>query len=95
MNSDSDFVKYFFAHCLEEKSSVMYKSLNYIANNLNLTLDSLFSLNKLRLKKLLSNNEFDWKINIIKELLLCKEGQMYSNLNKNEINILLNEICTN
>ena len=95
MNSNSDFVKYFFVHCLEQQSSVMYKSLSNIANNLNLTLDSLLRLNKSELKKLLSNNEIVWKSDLIKELLLFREGQLYSNLNKNEINILLNEICTN
>ena len=73
----------------------MYKNLTNVASILNLTLDNLLSLNKIKLKKLLSGNEFDWRAGIIKELLLCKEGQMFSNLNRNEIDILLNDICVN
>ena len=37
----------------------------------------------------------DWKCNLAKELLLCRERTMDCGLTVYDINLVLNEICTN
>ena len=51
INNCSDFVKYFFIHCLQDQSSVMFKNLKKIAYDLNLTINSLLNLNKSKIKE--------------------------------------------
>ena len=36
----------------------------------------------------------DWKVNIIKELLLCREGSLDCPLNSEELNDVLHTLCT-
>ena len=38
--------------------------------------------------------EMDWKSSLIVELLKCRDGAMFSNLNLFEIDLILKDLCT-
>ena len=52
------------------------------------------NLSKNKVKKLMKINT-DWRARMIKEILLCKEGQLNLNLDEWELNILFENLCTN
>ena len=89
--NNNAFIKYFFDNCIHEKSSIMYKNLNKISHDLNVSLRELFLFDKNQLKDKYCVND-NWKSKIIKELMYCKEGQLLCNFTRNEIDHILNHI---
>ena len=67
----------------------MYKTLNKISNDLNVTMNELLSFTKNQLKNKYNINN-NLKFNVIKEFMFCMEGQLASNLNKLMIDYILN-----
>ena len=93
LNHNTNFVKYFFNHCLVSESSTMYKNLRRIAYNLDITLDSLLTLSKTKMKKIM-NVEINWRANMIRELIQFRDKKLISNLNKFELDRLMIYLCT-
>ena len=93
LNHNTNLVKYFFNHCLVSESSTMYKNLRRIAYNLDITLDSLLTLSKTKMKKIM-NVEINWRANMIRELIQFRDKKLISNLNKFELDRLMIYLCT-
>ena len=84
LNNNNSFVNYFFNHCLFERSSIMYKNITKISSDVGLPMEHLTKIGKFKLKKLFSINH-NWKSEFLKELMQCRDGKLFSNLNKDEI----------
>ena len=88
---NNSFLNYIFNNCIYEKSSVMYRNLNKISHDLNITIKELLSFNNCQIKKIHCVND-NWKSNFLKELMYCREGQFVSNFSRHEIDHVLNHI---
>ena len=86
----------FFKNVLLSTSSHMSTNIHTILQYLNIISSDLFSLNKgqIRLRFENKSGEADWRCNFIKELLSIRENQLYVDLNKTEINKMLDYIST-
>ena len=91
----NEYVSFFFRNSLVCLSSYMSRNVFNIANrietNVNEILNRPLNWVKNRCKPKL---DCDWRINLIKELLMCRDGNLECNLSMIEIVDLLNEICT-
>ena len=92
LGNSNEFINQFFHHCLALKNSVMYRNIKHISVNYKLSISDLFHNRKFKLNKktIICKN---WKSNIIRELIYCRESQLLSNLSMQEINDIINEIC--
>ena len=74
----------------------MSTNIHTILQYLNIRSSDLFSLNKGRIRLLFENKsgEADWRCNLIMELLSIRENQLYVDLNKTEINIMIDYVST-
>ena len=86
----------FFKNVLLSTSSHMSTNIHTILQYLNIRSSDLFSLNKGQIRLLFENKsgEADWRCNLIKELLSIQENQLYVDLNKTEINKMLDYVST-
>ena len=71
-------------------------NVNKILKEFNIKYIKLFDMTKLELKNIIKNKieEPDWQCGIIVELLQMRDKQSFSNLNHDEINLMLHKIST-
>ena len=68
-----------------------------MARHFDLYINQLLSLSKNEIRKnVMDLEKYDerWKVNIIKELLNCKQNMFFNNLDKFEIGFILDWLCT-
>ena len=91
----NSYISFFFRNSLVSMCSYMSRNVYNIANRINTNINEIISRPlswvKARCKPKL---ECDWRVNFIKELLMCRDGTLECNLSMIEIVDLLNEICT-
>merc|ERR1711888_338982 len=77
-------------------SSYMLTNVNTILQKAEIKYFDLFQLNKFSLKKALQNRgpQPDWRSNIVRELMDIRDGQLLSNLEKDESNSMLRHTQT-
>ena len=83
--------------CLQlAKFSYMLTNVNTILQKAEIKYSDLFHINKLSLKKALQKSapQPDWRSNIVRELMDIRDGQLISNLEKEETNAMLRHIST-
>ena len=86
----------FFKNVLLSNSSYMQVNVKKILKEFNIKYIKLFDLTKRELKNIIKNKieEPDWQCGIIVELLQLRDNQSFSNLNHDEINLMLDKIST-
>ena len=96
INHTESFISNFFKNVMLANSSYMQVNVNKILNEFNINYSKLFDLSKLELKNIIKNKieEPDWQCCIIVELLQMRDKQSFSNLNHDEINLMLHKIST-
>ena len=96
LNNKNFFVKYIFENCLNNCDSIMYNNLKIISRKCLSNISNVLKLRKSFQISMLENNvhEIDWKINIIKEILKMRENVHFDILQRDEILILLYDLCT-
>ena len=74
----------------------MYNNLKIISRKCLSNISNVLKLRKSFQISMLENNvhEIDWKINIIKEILKMRENVHFDILQRDEILILLYDLCT-
>ena len=91
----SSYVSFFFRNSLVSLSSYMSRNVYNIANRINTNFCEIIRRPLSWVKnKCKPKLEYDWRINMIKELLSCRDGTLQCNLSKLEIVELMNTICT-
>ena len=96
LNHSSEFIRFIFNNCLNEASSVLYKNINQISKDTNISLSDLLKKGKPKVKiKKLFEIERDWRMEMVKELLYCRDGYLYCYLDFNEIKAILYDLCVN
>ena len=68
-----------------------------MARHFDLYINQLLSLSKNEIRKnVMDLEKYDeiWKVNIIKELLNCKQNMIFDNLDKFDIGCILDWLCT-
>ena len=95
LNNKNFFVKYIFENCLNNCDSIMYNNLKIISRKCLSNISNVLKLRKSFQISMLENNvhEIDWKINIIKEILKMRENVYVNILQRDEILILLYDLC--
>ena len=100
LSNRSKFISSIFKNCMINKNSIMYRNLIKISNDLKINdLYETLNVSKKIYKDQMWKYRYPvekWKINIIQELLKCKDAkQLHCNLNIDEISIVLNDLCIN
>ena len=96
LQHDDKFIAFFFRNCMAGLYSYMSKNIYNILNRLGLSSNDLFIYSQAKLKRLCKSGiEEDWRVSMIKELLLCRDGLLECNISRLEIIELLNYLCTN
>ena len=96
LSHSSQFIKFCFENCLNEGSSVVYKNVNRIAKDTNVSLNELLRNGKPKVKiRNLFEIDVDWRMQMVKELLYCRDGYLYCDLNFEEIKAILYDLCLN
>ena len=77
----------------------MFKNVQNISNLVKTNLRELMKLGKPRVKKIMPfrNEQLDssWKVELLKELILCREGNLNNNLSLEQNKFLIDNLCTN
>ena len=91
-----DTIKSFFENALTSNYSCMLKNINIIVPKLNMKYTDFLVSNKNEVKIKLKNteNNGDWRVESVKELLNIKDRQLDCILNNNEVAMMLKYICT-
>ena len=75
----------------------MSRNTHSICSKINLSVHDLTSTSvswiKRRVKRLVTPG--DWKCAMVRELLMCRDGDADCGLNEHEINFLLYDLCVN
>ena len=92
---ESEVIAFFFKHCIYFFNSYMCRNLNLILSKYDLTMSKFLetpanTINK-RIKQIQNVN--DWRNSVIKELMLCREGQLHCGLSPEEISCILRDVC--
>ena len=92
----NDTIKSFFENALTSNYSCMLKNINIIVHKLNMKYTDFLVSNKNEVKIHLKNteNNADWRVESVKELLNIKDRQLDCILDNNEVTMMLKYICT-
>ena len=74
----------------------MYKNLSFMSRVLDKNFIHLLHMKKNAVKQMLfslDNSHDGWKVNLIKEVIDCKEGFRFCDLNKVQLQEILNFLC--
>ena len=72
----------------------MYKNLMLIGADLGVSVDTLTSMSSSAVKHHYTNVSHDWRTDLIREILSCRDGDLHSPLTDQEISLALNVLCT-
>ena len=95
LQHESDYIAFFFRHCIRNFNSYMAKNLYIICRNIGISIEDISqkSLRWLKLSIKRSDPPPDWRNSIIYELLKCRDEELHSGLNKTEIDSILEYVC--
>ena len=74
----------------------MYKNLSFMSKILNINCINLLHMTKKVVKRSLfslNSSDDNWKSNLIKEVIDCKEGFRFCDLNKLQLQEILDFLC--
>ena len=98
IHHESKIISFYFTNCFVLKESVMFRNLSFISYNTRINVSNMLYKTRIRDVKsyLKVTNRYEelWKIDLIKELITCKENNLESSFNKYEINFTLDFLCT-
>ena len=88
-------IKNFFLNVLVSNSSCFLRNINIILSKINMKYSDFLMTNKFELKRKLFENEpeYDWRVNIIEELLNVRDNQLEFGLDRYELHNMLKHIC--
>ena len=96
LDHDSDTIAFFFKNCIFSSNSYICRNVHQILYKYDISMNDFIQtpykiLNR-RIKQV--NYEYDWRISIIHELMLCRDNQMYCGLTGDKISYMLQHVCT-
>ena len=91
LNHDNQLVKFISSFTLSNNFSYMYKNLISILYKHSISYEKLYNNQSIKINENVSSN---WKIPIIRELILIRDQLLHVNLNEKEIKELLKYLCT-
>ena len=93
----SEYIRFFFKHCIYYFNSFICRNVYSICHKINLTIQDLEfksqSWLKNKVKSLITVD--DWKCGMIRELLMCRDGEADCGLDDYELKFILQELCVN
>ena len=95
LHHGSTYVQAFYRHCLMNNNSFMTRNVNIICRKIDISPHDLVNktLNQLKTKLRATDPPWDWRSNIIKELLAIRDGTFDCILDVHEIDNVLNFLC--
>lgn len=96
LQHNSEYISFFFRHCIRNFNSYMSKNVNIICRKLNIRAEDITHKSKRWIKqsvKLIDPSP-DWRRSVINELLRCRDGELDNSLSKEEIDAMLEYVCT-
>ena len=95
LQHDSEYVSFFFRHCIRYLNSYMAKNVYMICRNIDINVEDITqkSIRWLKQSIKLKDTPPDWRSSMIYELLKCRDAELDSGLNKEEIDAILEYVC--
>ena len=95
LKHDSDYISFFFMNCKYGTHSYMGRNMNIILRKYEIQWDEIINNSTKWIKKHMKNMTscMNWKIPIIKELLLSRDGVFDCGLDREEVITLLRDLC--
>ena len=94
LRHESEYVSFFFRHCLIELQTYMSKNVFCITNRVEVIINDLYTKSEQWIKRKCKPVAVQsWKSTLVKELLLRREGALNTNLSNDEITEILTEKC--
>ena len=92
----NEFISTIFRHSMFLNYSYFKRNLNFVfyTYDLNWNAISNMTINSVKKHIKLYNFEVDFRVNIIKELMMIRDNQLYVDLEPHEVNFMLNALCT-
>ena len=95
LKHDSEYISFFFKNCLTGLHSYMSKNIYCITNRTGIEVNDILLKSEYWIKRVCKPNIVeDWRSNMIKELLLCRDGMLDCDLSDDDINELMIYLCT-
>ena len=91
LSHDNEKVKFVFNQCLLENYSYIKRNINIIIDKNNLQYNQLLINKRINI---IGNNDENWLLNILNELLSMRENKFFDFLSQSEINYLIFCLCT-
>ena len=88
-------IRYFYKNVLLSNTSYMTANISKICEHFNINYFDILSLKKCRIKQIMNNIKEvkDWKCDILEELLSMRDNSLIANLNRMEIQTMLDQIA--
>ena len=95
LNHKDNIISYFFKNVLLSNTSYMTVNISKICEHFNINYFDIFSLKKCNIRQIIDSikEERDWKCDILEELLFMRDNSLIANLDKMEIQTMLNQIA--
>ena len=95
LNHKDKIISYFYKNVLLSNTSYMTTNISKICEHFDINYSDILSLKKCKIKQSMNNikEEKDWKCDILEELLYMRDNSLIANLNKMEIQIMLDQIA--
>ena len=93
-NHRSGLISFFFKNALCEMHSYMGRNINIIKRKLNISLDDIISRSDRWIKMRCKGPDIsDWRTNLLRELLMCRDGTLQNQLTEAELKELIDTVC--
>ena len=96
INHNEPYISFFFMNCISGTHSYSGRNINILLRQYGLIFRELKVNSTSWLKKKVKEHDIEpsWKVSVIRDLLLCRDGVRDCGFNLNEVNIMLRYICT-
>ena len=91
VNHDNNLIEFMFKNCLLGFDSYFVRNLNIIFEKYDIPYTDIFSRKHFKLSR--RDNSQPWKPILIKELLFLRDENLYSNLTRADIDLLIYDLC--
>ena len=96
LRHSNEFISTIFNHTLNSHYSYFRRNLSYIFYHYGLNWNTLSNMSDRDVKSYIRNYNcnVDWRVNIIKELMMIRDHELFGILEPQEVTFMLNTVCT-
>ena len=92
LKNKNPLVEFMTRSCLLSSNSCINRKINIVLEKLTLNYQDIFFGKKIKIEK--ENETNDWKIRFLVEVLNVRDKMLECNINREDLTLLLNYLCT-